>query len=119
MKRFASVALAASLVALIALAGAAVLVRIDIVERRARFLAEAANVHRLISQQAARHDAILATLNAGPPAGGQADAAAALRAVFPQVVEVIGRRANEPWPAAATVSAEALALAEAQSAASP
>jgi hypothetical protein len=44
------------------LVGALVIVRLDIAQRRAQFLAEAQIAHRLLSQRAAQHDAILQTL---------------------------------------------------------
>src|SRR5262245_45543275 len=44
------------------LVGSLIAVRVDIAERRASFEAEARIAHRLLSQRAAQHEAILATL---------------------------------------------------------
>ncbi|MDZ5460903.1 hypothetical protein SM757_30430, partial [Azohydromonas lata] len=57
------------------LAGGAALVRWDIAARRAEFQDGARIAHQLLSQRAAQHDAILATLAALPPASGASVAA--------------------------------------------
>lgn len=66
------------------LAGTA-LVRWDIAQRRDDFQAQARTAHRLLSQRAAELDAILATLALLAP---EADAAARLPALHPQVLRV-------------------------------
>ena len=47
---------------MLVLAGGWVLVRWDIAERREAFQSDARAAHRLLSQRAAQHDAVLATL---------------------------------------------------------
>lgn len=89
------------------LAGGMVLVRLDIAERRARFQDEARSVHRLLSQQSAQHDAILASLVAldpgsvasgGPPSGGLGGGSLQrLTALYPQLLSVQRRADPQPW----------------------
>ena len=76
---------------LLALAGATLLVRLDIAARRADFAADAADVHRLIGQRAAQHDAILATLallDAVDVAATAERPWARLPALYPQLLDV-------------------------------
>ncbi|WP_157267844.1 sensor histidine kinase [Azohydromonas aeria] len=98
----------------IALVGAAVLVRLDIAERREAFQADARIAHRLLSQRAAENDAILATLallapTAAPPA--LQAAARRLPGLYPQVVAAQVRDGAEAWPHPALAEAESRALA--------
>ncbi|MBK9136001.1 MAG: two-component sensor histidine kinase, partial [Betaproteobacteria bacterium] len=110
---------------LAAVAGAALIVRVDIATRRADFQAEARTAHRILSQATARLDAVLGTLVlvAGPEArGGEADATARLPALHPQVMAAWRRAAAQPWPATRggePVPAAALTAAEARSGAAP
>ena len=98
------------------LAGALLLVRLDIAERREAFRVEARTAHRLLSQQAAQNDAVLATLSLM-----EADersvfrSLAALPRLYPQIVDAFQRGPTEPWPDAPTE----LVRAEASSAAEP
>lgn len=116
------------------LLGGGALVRFDIAERRARFYDEARTVHRLLSQQSAQHEAILASLvTLDPGERGEGDSSrgpvvdAALQrlpAVYPQLLS-IQRRADPlawlpEWPGHAPVAAQAgqalvTALTEAES----
>ena len=48
--------------AAVVLAGSIALVRVDIAQRRDAFLNDARTAHRLLSQRAVQHEAILATL---------------------------------------------------------
>jgi signal transduction histidine kinase len=89
---------------------------------RAAFEADARIVHRLLSQRAAQHDAILATLNllqagvAGEPgvtAGVSAGAGGAaagpeqrLPALYPQLLAVYSRGRDQAWPVADLQAAE-------------
>jgi signal transduction histidine kinase len=87
-----------------ALTGAATLalVRWDIAERRAAFQADARTAHRLLSQRAAQHDAVLATLVllAGAAGDGGLDGQpqARLPAIYPQLLQVRRRSGAESWP---------------------
>ena len=97
----------------LAVIGSAWLVQADLAARRDAFDTDARIVHRLLSQQAAQHDAVLATLSLLQPGAAVAPSAAPeqrLPALYPQVLKVLRRGADEAWPAA-------LAGAEAESAA--
>ena len=96
--------------AAVVVAGAlcAAAVRWDIAERRAAFQAEARAAHRLLSQRAAQHDAILATLVLlDAPAGAAGRPAARLPALYPQVLQVWRRGRGEAWPDTDLDAAEA------------
>jgi len=97
---------------LLAVAGAAWLLQADLAARRAAFDTDARIVHRLLSQQAAQHDAMLATLTLLQPGAATASSSPETRlaAVYPQVLQVLRRSDSETWPAP-------LARAEAESAA--
>lgn len=102
--------------ALLAAGGSAWLVRLDLTQRRAAFDTDARIAHRLLSQQAAQQDAVLATLTLLQP-GGEAGSGVdqRLSALYPQVLQVSRRGRGETWPASAGDAAR-LAAAEAQSA---
>lgn len=89
------------------LIGSLVIVRADIAQRRAQFLADAQIAHRLLSQQAAQHEAILATLSLLNPAGpDRSPPALRLTAVYPQLLRVLVREAGGVWPDDALRAAE-------------
>ncbi len=100
---------------LLALLGAVALVRLDIAQRRAAFAADARTAHRLLSQQAAQLDTVLATLVLLAP--GPGDAAQRLPALLPSVLQLLRRDAGQDWPA--TQGTAALAAAEDSSRALP
>ncbi len=90
------------------LAGALLIVRVDIAQRRERFLAEAQIAYRLLSQRTAQHDAILDTLvllstprNDDPSRPDQR-----LAALYPQILNVLRRDEGGSWPDAALQQAE-------------
>lgn len=97
----------------LALAGGWALVRWDIAQRREAFQTDARAAHRLLSQRAAQHEAILATLallggaDAGPDHPEQR-----LPALYPQLLRVLRRDAATPWPDAALQAAEERSRAE-------
>jgi signal transduction histidine kinase len=98
----------------LAAVGCAWLVHNDLASRREAFDTDARIVHRLLSQQAAQHDAVLATLALLQPGDAGAPSASPeqrLPALYPQVLTVLRRGVGESWPAA-------LAGAETASAAS-
>ena len=103
-----------------ALSGAAalVLVRWDIAQRREAFQADARTAHRLLSQRAAQHDAVLATLVLLARAdGGEAGGVppqARLPAIYPQVLQVRRRSGAQLWQDAALDAAEAASRASRQ-----
>lgn len=93
-------------VALVAL-GALAIVRTDIAQRRASFQEESRIAHRLLSQRAAQHDAILATLALLAPSVDTRDhPEQRLAAVYPQVLTVMRRDDGNPWPATGLQDAE-------------
>ncbi len=95
------------------LAGAAALVRWDIAQRRAAFQADARAAHRLLSQRAAQHEAVLATLVLLGPAASAADSPEQrLPALYPQLLKVLRRDAGSDWPDAALQAAEAQSRSE-------
>ena len=101
--------------ALLAAAGSAWIVQAELKQRRADFDTDARIAHRLLSQQAAQQDAVLATLTLLQP-GGEAgsDADQRLSALYPQLLQVARRGRDEAWSASAGEPAR-LAAAEAQS----
>jgi FixJ family two-component response regulator len=102
--------------AVLVLAGSGWLVGSDVAARREAFDTDARIAHRLLSQQAVQHDAVLATLTLLQPA---ADAASPsdggpeqrLPALYPQVLKVTRRAGTGSWPAAwAAAEAESARL---------
>ncbi len=104
---------------LLALAGGAWIVAADLALRREAFDTDARIAHRLLSQQAAQHDAMLATLTLLQPVGdaprdgsgasavGGAGPGQRLPALYPQVLQVQRHGRGETWPVAwATAEAE-------------
>ncbi|MCW5654179.1 ATP-binding protein [Hydrogenophaga sp.] len=96
----------------VALAGAAWLAQRWLDEQRALFETDARIVHRLLSQRVVQHDAILSTLALLQPARDGMQAAPPeqrLPALYPQILAVQRRDADQHW------DDEALAQAEARS----
>ena len=91
----------------LSLLGGAVIVRLEIAQRRQDFLTDARIAHRLLSQRVVQHDAILATLALlGPPVDGADGRAARLAAVYPQLLAVLRRDGQQPWSDAALLAGE-------------
>lgn len=86
---------------LLALAGAAWLAVAEITAQRASFDTDARIAHRLLSQQAVQHDAMLAMLTLLQPAPGDAGPGPEQRlpALVPQVLQVLRRGPGQAWPA--------------------
>ena len=102
------------------LAGALLLVRLDIAERREAFRVEARTAHRLLSQQAAQNDAVLATLGLMEVDGHAAfRSLAGLPRLYPQIVDALRRGPTERWPDAWPDAPTELVRAEASSATEP
>jgi signal transduction histidine kinase len=95
---------------LLAGAGSAFIVQAQVAQRRAAFDTDARIAHRLLSQVAAQHDAMLATLTLLQPAAADSRRVPALA---PQVLRLTRRGPGEAWPGD---GAEAMAQAEAESA---
>ena len=80
------------------LAGSFALVRVDIAQRRDAFQTDARIAHRLLSQRAVQHEAILATLVLLSPVADRADhPEQRLPGLYPQVVAVLRRDRGEQW----------------------
>jgi C4-dicarboxylate-specific signal transduction histidine kinase len=88
-------------------AGAAWIARDGLARQREAFETDARIMHRLLSQRAVQHDAILATLALLQPGGGTADAPEQrLPALYPQVLQVIKRERQAAWDDARLRAAE-------------
>lgn len=100
----------------LALAGSAWLGAQALRDRQAAFETDARIAHRLLSQRAVQHEAILATLALLQP-GRAAEAAPEQRlpALVPQVQRVLRRDRDAAWPADLAGRAAALAAGEAAS----
>lgn len=87
--------------------GSLVIVRVDIAQRREAFQTDARVAHRLLSQRAVQHDAVLATLVLLSPAIDRRDRPEQhLSSVQPQVVSVQRRDPGQAWNDSALQSAE-------------
>lgn len=87
-------------------AGAVWLGRAELLRLRDDFDTEARIVHRLLSQRAVEHEAVLATLALLQPAG-QARPEQKLPAIYPRIVAVARRGPGEVWTDGALAAAEA------------
>ncbi|MBG9389636.1 sensor histidine kinase [Caenimonas aquaedulcis] len=92
--------------------GGVILSRLELAHLRDDFETDARIVHRLLSQRAVQHDAILETLALLQPAGGSDRAEQRLPSVYPQILSVERRDADAAWPDAALRSAEAVSRAQ-------
>lgn len=94
---------------LLAAAGAVLIARQSIDTQRALFETDARIVHRLLSQQAVQHDAILDTLallQPGPSAPGTTANEQRLPALYPHILAVQRRDRDQAWPDGALTAAE-------------
>jgi signal transduction histidine kinase len=91
---------------LVALAGALLLAALDRARDREAFDNQGRIVHRLLSQRAAQHDAVLATLALLQPAAG-ADGLQRLTALYPQILAVRRLGPGEDWTDPAWGAAQA------------
>src|SRR6186713_2427905 len=91
---------------LIGIAGAVWIARAELAARREAFDTDARIAHRLLSQRAVEHDAILATLALLQP-GEDAESARRLPALYPQLIRVERRERDAAWPQPGWAAAEA------------
>ncbi|MCU0763161.1 MAG: HAMP domain-containing histidine kinase [Hydrogenophaga sp.] len=106
----------------VACAGAALIARNTIEARRAAFETDARIVHRLLSQQAVQHDAILDTLALLQPMAGTADPRPPelrLPALYPHILDVQRRQRDQAWPDPALTAAETRSRASGRPAMAP
>ena len=87
-------------------AGCALLARADLAQLREDFETDARIAHRLLSQRAVQHDAILATVALLQPPPGAGTAEQRLPALYPQILSVQRRDADATWPDPALAAAE-------------
>lgn len=89
--------------------GCALLARLELVQLREAFETDARISHRLLSQRAVQHEAVLATLALLQPVAPQNDADPAerrLSSVYPQILAVQRRNPGSSWPSASLDEAE-------------
>lgn len=92
--------------AILAGAGATWIARNALLERHAAFETDARIAHRVLSQRMVQHDAMLATLALlQPPSGAAGGPEQRLPALYPQVLRVLRREGDAPWPVDAAVAA--------------
>ena len=99
--------------AVLTLAGAVVLGSRDLDRQEEAFQTDARIAHRLLSQRAVQHDAVLAMLALLQPETTPDDPRRRLPAIFPQLLRVERRLQHESWPA--DLAAQGVAEAEAES----
>lgn len=98
----------AAATAALVLAGGVGLVRWDIAQRREAFQVEARTAHRLLSQRATAHEAVLGTLVLlAPAAEVEGGPEQRLPALYPQLLRVLRRDGAAAWGDAALDAAEA------------
>lgn len=98
--------IAVVLAVVIAIAGCAFGIRDRLDTLQGNFETDARIVHRLLSQRAAQHDAILATLALMPGQPGLDPALRRLPAVYPQIVRAEATASPRAWNVAAHDAAE-------------
>ena len=89
--------------------GSLALARLELAQLREAFETDARIAHRLLSQRAVQHDAVLAMLALVQPASAAGLSAAPeqrLASVYPQILGVQHRAPNTNWPDAALATAE-------------
>jgi signal transduction histidine kinase len=92
--------------------GGVVLARLEIARLREAFETDARIAHRLLSQRAVQHDAVLATLALLQPASASDPAEHRLPSVYPQILAVQRRDGPAAWPDAALQAAESVSRAQ-------
>ena len=93
----------------VSLAGALLMARLELSKLRDAFDTDARIAHRLLSQKAAQHDAVLSTLALLRPADESARPEQRLPSVYPQILSVQRRDRDASW------SDDALRMAELES----
>ncbi|MEO6271468.1 MAG: ATP-binding protein [Lautropia sp.] len=83
----------------VAAAGVIVLVQTGFDRLEADFQTDARIAHRLLSQSAAQHDAVLAMLALLQPTGDRDGPARRLPAIYPHILRVVRREPAGAWPA--------------------
>ena len=94
----------------LAFVGAVWLARTELAHLRESFEVDARIMHRLLSQRASQHDAVLATLGLLQSQSTEAERERRLSSVYPQVIAVEKHAPGTPWPS--SLNAGALNTAE-------
>lgn len=94
----------------LSVAGAVLLARAQLQQLREAFETDARIVHRLLSQRAVQHDAVLATLALLQPGADTPEQR--LPALYPQILAVQRRDPGGAWPDVALAAAEARSRSE-------
>jgi len=94
----------------LAFVGALWLARTELANLRESFEVDARIMHRLLSQRASQHDAVLATLGLLQSQSTEAERERRLSSVYPQVIAVEKHAPGTPWPS--SLNAAALNIAE-------
>ena len=92
---------------LVSLIGAFLLAQSELTRLRETFETDTRVALRLLNQRAAQNDAVLSTLTLLRPASEQAHTEQRLPAVYPQILSVQRRAAEETWPNPQLLAAEA------------
>jgi C4-dicarboxylate-specific signal transduction histidine kinase len=95
--------------AVLTLAGSALLAQRELADIRERFETDARIVHRLLSQRAVQHDAVIATLALLQPSAA-VGAEQGLVTFYPQILSVARRDAASAWPDPSVAEAESRSL---------
>ena len=82
----------------LAVTGAVWLARGELANLRESFEVDARIMHRLLSQRASQHDAVLATLGLLQSQSAEAERERRLSSVYPQVIAVEKQASGTPWP---------------------
>ncbi len=98
----------------LAATGAVWFARSELANLHESFEVDARIMHRLLSQRASRHDAVLATLGLLQSQNTDAERERRLSSVYPQVIAVEKHASGTPWPDNANANANAAALIAAE-----
>lgn len=90
----------------VAATGCTVLIRSELAGLRAAFETDARIVHRLLSQRAAQHDAVMAMLSLLQSDGGASAPDRRVTSVYPQVLDVRQRSGDASWADPVLAAAE-------------
>ena len=89
----------------VAVMGSMLIARAELAHLRESFEVDARIIHRLLSQRASQHDAVLATLGLLQSRSAEAERERRLSSVYPQVINVEKHAPGTPWPNSANAPA--------------
>jgi signal transduction histidine kinase len=88
--------------------GVVLIIQSELTTIREAFETDARIAHRLLSQRAVQHDAVLSTLTLLRSADTQAEPEQRLSSVYPQIISIQRRSRDAHWPTSALQAAEAV-----------